>query len=224
MNTPCPECQTALTPSIMGHLCHGCGAVYSFEKMSSMKATSGPAIKSKKSSPEKKPASTSKSSPGSYLPKSATKKSGVKHHVKKFLVPEIAQLPKPVDESHLLANKTGGGKGTNNQTILATPSVSTVSEPEVPEPAQDLVDGNTADKTIASQVSATNTDSAPPTAAGSFDEYMAMIGEIDNKPSSSSVHQSISYAPVKKNIVPIIACVIVAIAGLALVVLLAFNI
>ena len=52
---------------------------------------------------------------------------------------------------------------------------------------------------------------------------MTMIGDIDDKPSPSSVHQKISYAPVKKNYVPIAASILVAVASLVLVVLLAFS-
>ncbi len=226
MNTPCPDCQTELTPSIMGHLCHGCGAVYSFEKMSSIKATSGSVASSKKSGTEKKAASivkpTSNNDSGG-TPKPTHKNSGVRHHLKKFLVPEITELPKPVDESHLLSNNTGlpSDNTPSAQAVVAAASVVAESKALDTESPQVATEAKPSTKVDSASAATTSTQ---PGAAGSFDEYMEMIGDIDDRPSSSSVHQSISYAPVKKNFVPIIACIIVAIAGLALVILLAFNI
>ena len=225
MNTPCPECQTALTPSIMGHLCHGCGAVYSFEKMSSMKATSGSTTAGEEFAPEKE--TTSKQKPttkddlaGQSEP--SRKKSGVKHHVKKFLVPEIAQLPKPIDENHLLSNNASvaNDNAPSAKAEVAVTSLAAESKALDPESTQEAAPA----KPIAEVDSKSTTDSsAEPTAAGSFDEYMTMIGDIDDKPSPSSVHQKISYAPVKKNYVPIAASILVAVASLVLVVLLAFS-
>ncbi len=225
MNTPCPECQTALTPSIMGHLCHGCGAVYSFEKMSSMKATSGSTTAGEEFAPEKETTTKQKPSTKDDLAgqtESSRKKPGVKHHVKKFLVPEIAQLPKPIDENHLLSNDTSvaNDNASSAKAAVAATSLAAESKASEPKSTQEAPPA----KPIAEVDSKSTTDSsAAPTAAGSFDEYMAMIGDIDNKPSPSSVHQKISYAPVKKNYVPIAASILVAVASLVLVVLLAFS-
>ena len=225
MNTPCPECQTALTPSIMGHLCHGCGAVYSFEKMSSMKATSGSTTAGEEFAPEKETTSKQKPSTKDDLAgqsEPSRKKSGVKHHVKKFLVPEIAQLPKPIDENHLLSNNASvaNDNAPSAKAAVAATSLAAESKALDPESTQEVAPA----KPIAEVDSKSTTDSStPPTAAGSFDEYMTMIGDIDDKPSPNSVHQKISYAPVKKNYVPIAASILVAVASLVLVVLLAFS-
>ncbi|MCX6805672.1 MAG: hypothetical protein NT114_03175 [Patescibacteria group bacterium] len=225
MNTPCPECQTALTPSIMGHLCHGCGAVYSFEKMSSMKASSGSTTAGEEFVPAKETTSKQKPSIADSLagePELSRKRSGVKHHVKKFLVPEIAQLPKPIDENHLLSNDAtvANDNASSAKAAVAATSLDAESKALGPQPTQEAAPA----KAIAEVDSKSATDpSTAPTAAGSFDEYMTMIGDIDDKPSSSSVHQKISYAPVKKNYVPIAASILVAVASLVLVVLLAFS-
>ena len=226
MNTPCPECQTALTPSIMGHLCHGCGAVYSFEKMSSMKATSGSTTAGEEFAPEKETTSKQKPSTKDDLAgqsEPSRKKSGVKHHVKKFLVPEIAQLPKPIDENHLLSNNASVANDNTSSAKAVVAATSLAAESKASEPKSTQEEAAPA-KPIAEVDSKSTTDSStPPTAAGSFDEYMTMIGDIDDKPSPSSVHQKISYAPVKKNYVPIAASILVAVASLVLVVLLAFS-
>ena len=225
MNTPCPECQTALTPSIMGHLCHGCGAVYSFEKMSSMKATSGSTTAGEEFAPEKETTSKQKPSTKDDLAgqsEPSRKKSGVKHNVKKFLVPEIAQLPKPIDENHLLSNNASvaNDNASSTKAVVAATSLAAESKALDSKSTQEAAPA----KPIAEVDSKSTTGSdAPPTAAGSFDEYMTMIGDIDDKPSPSSVHQKISYAPVKKNYVPIAASILVAVASLVLVVLLAFS-
>lgn len=225
MNTPCPECQTALTPSIMGHLCHGCGAVYSFEKMSSMKATSGSTTSSEEFALAKENTTKQKPSTKDDLAgqtESSRKKSGVKHHVKKFLVPEIAQLPKPIDENHLLSNDAGIANDNAPSAKAAVAATSLAAESKALDPKSTQEAAPAIPTAEVDSKSATESDAAP-TAAGSFDEYMTMIGDIDDKPSPNSVRQKISYAPVKKNYVPIAASILVAVASLVLVVLLAFS-
>ena len=193
--------------------------------MSSMKATSGSTTAGEEFAPEKE--TTSKQKPttkddlaGQSEP--SRKKSGVKHHVKKFLVPEIAQLPKPIDENHLLSNNASvaNDNASSAKSAVAATSLAAESKALDPKPTQEAPPA----KPIAEVDSKSTTESdAEPTAAGSFDEYMTMIGDIDDKPSPSSVHQKISYAPVKKNYVPIAASILVAVASLVLVVLLAFS-
>jgi len=101
MESLCPDCNTKLTPSIVGYLCHGCGSVHSFEKVATVQATSGKAPSQKNSSSSKTKVVNQKSS---HTAKSTQtqKTSGITHSVKKFILPEIAVLPKPIDESHLI--------------------------------------------------------------------------------------------------------------------------
>jgi hypothetical protein len=101
----CPECETEMTKSIVGYLCHGCGAVHGFEKVSTdTLESSGPG--SPKKVPASKTSSFARHQPQLHptdKPKKAQSK--ITHHVKKFVVPQIAELPKPVDEEHLLATE-----------------------------------------------------------------------------------------------------------------------
>ncbi|MBA3678845.1 hypothetical protein H0W80_01450 [Candidatus Saccharibacteria bacterium] len=101
MESLCPDCNTELTPSIVGYLCHGCGSVHSFEKVATARATSGKASPQKNLSSSKTKVVNQKSS---HTAKSTQtqKTSGITHSVKKFIMPEIAILPKPIDESHLI--------------------------------------------------------------------------------------------------------------------------
>lgn len=83
MDKYCPDCNTALTNSIVGYLCHECGGVHRFNKTSTLKT--GPKIHS----------SSSQLKPAKYHKHKAA--------VKSFIVPKITELPKNPDENHLIA-------------------------------------------------------------------------------------------------------------------------
>lgn len=114
----CPECQTELTKSIVGYLCHGCGSVYGFEKHSGDDAghsgNSTPTVV-KTDSSEPKTSSFARHQPhihDSVAPQ--PKPSKIKHHVKKFVVPQFSdELPKPTDEEHMLP------AGSDNDSAIA---------------------------------------------------------------------------------------------------------
>jgi hypothetical protein len=105
----CPECQTELTKSIVGYLCHGCGSVFGFEKTSgdSPISTSSSSASSGANNSTKAPPKTSSFARHQSDMHQAPKQQGkVTHHIKKFVVPKLAtesELPKPVNEDHLLS-------------------------------------------------------------------------------------------------------------------------
>jgi len=239
MNYECPDCQAELTPSIMGHLCHGCGALHSFEKISSVKPRSASATKKIKSTGTKSPVKVSSqltrqpsenlnaAKPTGEIPNPKPKKTKIRHKVKKFVVPEITLLPKPVDESHLINSSSTKDitKSTSPQmTNKSSTDLETVPKKNNTSGRAENIDQSESKNTKNTTDVAARQDSAVAvSAAGSFDEYMSLLGEIDEKPSSSNVHQNISYAPVRKNYLPIAAGILVTIAGLALVVALVYS-
>lgn len=89
----CPECNTELTRSIVGYLCHGCGSVYGFEKVASMPISSSAPSKHKKSV-HSRHSKFAVVQPDMHPEKiEATKKPGkIRHKVKKFVVPQIAEI------------------------------------------------------------------------------------------------------------------------------------
>jgi len=94
MNHPCPDCNSDLTPSIVGYLCSDCGAVHSFQKISD-NVHSGKNTATIASSTKSKLNQNSSQAP----------KKGIRHKLKNFVVPRIAELPKPIDESHLIGTR-----------------------------------------------------------------------------------------------------------------------
>lgn len=113
MNALCPDCNTELTPSIMGYLCHGCGAVHRFAKVGTVQ----PGINQFSSN------STRTNQNSSQPPKkenSAKSPSKLTHTVKKFVVPNIAELPKPVDENHLLSDHYDDAPVAQTNSLLGT--------------------------------------------------------------------------------------------------------
>lgn len=103
----CPECNTELTRSIVGYLCHGCGSVYGFEKVASMPISSSAAPKHKKSV-HSKHSKFAVVQPDMH-PQKPEQPSKIRHKVKKFVVPQIAEiknlektaeLPAPPVEEH----------------------------------------------------------------------------------------------------------------------------
>ena len=90
MEALCPDCNTELTPSIVGYLCHGCGSVHSFNKVSSSVKT-GQNNQSHKVS--LKEDLNQKSSRSVFANKDLPKPEKVKfrHKIKKAFVPEISK-------------------------------------------------------------------------------------------------------------------------------------
>lgn len=99
MKDKCPDCKSELTPSIVGYLCHNCGAVHNFDKISSATQSVNPSGTDSEST-----ISNSKTAhpQQNIMPSAHLAKPRLKHKLKAFVVPEINKLPKPVDESHLL--------------------------------------------------------------------------------------------------------------------------
>lgn len=101
MKDRCPDCQSELTPSIVGYLCHNCGAVHSFEKISS--AIPSDALRESSPDTDSTASNPKATQPQqNIMPSDHLAKPRLKHKIKAFVVPEINKLPKPVDESHLL--------------------------------------------------------------------------------------------------------------------------
>ncbi len=91
MNTQyCPECETELTRSIVGYLCHGCGSVYGFEKVPSMPISSSAPAKHTKSV-HTKHSKFAVNQPDMH-PSKQVKPSKIRHHIKKFVVPQVAEI------------------------------------------------------------------------------------------------------------------------------------
>ena len=96
----CPECNTELTKSIVGYLCHGCGNVHGFEKVSSAAFEHSSGVPA---NPAPTPATSSFAREQDHMHAPKANPNKLAHKVKKVVVPEIAELPKPVDEEHLLS-------------------------------------------------------------------------------------------------------------------------
>ncbi len=89
----CPECNTELTRSIVGYLCHGCGSVYGFEKVASMPiASSAPAKHTKSVHPTHSKFAPDQPDMHAHKADEHKSHSKIRHKVKKFVVPQIAEI------------------------------------------------------------------------------------------------------------------------------------
>lgn len=111
----CPECNTELTRSIVGFLCHGCGQMQGFEKIRSHEVhSSSHSVSGSTASTPSKPVTSKFAAHQPDMHESTqTPTKGVKHQVKKFVVPKFSheltpenELPAAeADEKHLLPAK-----------------------------------------------------------------------------------------------------------------------
>lgn len=126
MDYYCPDCNSPLTHSIVGYLCHSCGNVHSHEKAASGQISSGPRpIAIHTSSPvSQKPTQLPQKPTVSDRPKSSAKPKFA-HKVKHFVVPKITELPKPTDENHQIAAPLA--KPINNEYIATPPLAAAVA-------------------------------------------------------------------------------------------------
>lgn len=90
MEAHCPDCNTELTPSIVGYLCHGCGNVHTFNKVSELIRTGSLNTKNN-SSASKTSSQKSSHSVFSNAPISKPQKTKFRHKLKKAFVPEITK-------------------------------------------------------------------------------------------------------------------------------------
>jgi len=87
MEVLCPDCDSKLTPSIVGYLCHDCGNVHSFEKIASARSHNiGGSIK-------KSASTTQLNQKSSHLIEIVHRpaKKRFRHKIKDFVVPKIAE-------------------------------------------------------------------------------------------------------------------------------------
>lgn len=113
MNALCPDCNTELTPSIMGYLCHGCGAVHRFAKVGAAQPITNQFSSN----------STQTNQKSSQLPKNegpAKTPGKLTHAVRQFVVPNITELPKPTDENHLLNDHYDDAQVAPSNNLLST--------------------------------------------------------------------------------------------------------
>lgn len=125
MKNICPECATELTPSIVGYMCHNCGSVVSFDDAKKIKigAANNKDLKTiQKSAPKDQMNQNSSQLQKNVMPKSPPKPKGLKHSLKRLVVPEISDFPKPIDESHLLEAYYPPNDKKITQTPLGEPS------------------------------------------------------------------------------------------------------
>lgn len=195
MNPSCPDCNTELTPSIVGYLCHDCGSVHSFEKISSTRPSSGntpakPIVK--KSSSNQKSRQNEKNVISTKSPSKATH---IKNKVKNFVMPVITGLPKPIDESHLI-NDHYPSNTTATQAPLGAPTAIT-APPLAAAVQQNEIASEQQNK--------------------SFAQYMRQQ-DIEN----GQLNSSVSSLP-QKNYIPIIIAIVVITAGVSLVLAIAYQ-
>lgn len=82
MEALCPDCNNELTPSIVGYLCHNCGSMHQFDKVSK-KLTSSKAAKSE-------PTETSNRSNQKSSQHVASRKNNSSSKLRDFIVPRIS--------------------------------------------------------------------------------------------------------------------------------------
>lgn len=197
MNPSCPDCNTELTPSIVGYLCHDCGTTHSFEKMANVKQSSGkqPAkpIAQKKPSNQK----SSQNSNKSATRQPPTKVAHIKNKVKNFILPVVAELPKPIDESHLINDHYPSDTSATQvplgapTTIAAPPLAAAIQQNEIASEQQNE----------------------------SFAQYMHQQDIESGQLATSTTLSSSS----RKNVAPIIVAILVITAGITLVLALAYR-
>ncbi len=127
MKDLCPDCHAELTPSIVGYMCHNCGAVHQIDKIANASPSSKLAKKSTSSEEDYKrqfDITPRKNLMSSNAPSTLK----FKHKLHSFVVPKISELPKPIDESHLLEASYPPGDDEISQLPLGQPSE------ETPEP------------------------------------------------------------------------------------------
>lgn len=90
MEVLCPDCNTPLTPSIVGYLCHGCGNVHSFEKISDA-TKSGNLVSTQINRNNSKTNQNSSHFSRKSNVASKTSKHSFSHKLKKAFVPEITE-------------------------------------------------------------------------------------------------------------------------------------
>jgi len=197
MHHACPDCNTELTPSIVGYLCDGCGSVHSFEKLASTQLTSG---KRPAKPIAKTPQSNQKSSQSVKLAgnsKSPTRIAHIKKKVKSFVLPVISELPKPIDDSHLL-NDHYPADTSIPQTPLG--ALTAATPPLAAAVQQNEIASEQKNESFAQYMHQQDIESG-------------QTSTIEAKHSSSS----------KTNMVPIIVAIAVMTAGIALILALAYN-
>ncbi len=133
MKDLCPDCNSELTPSIVGYMCHNCGAVHQIDKIANASPSSKLAKKSTFSE-ESKNRQFDMIPHKNLMSNNSAGTSKFKHKIHGFVVPKISELPKPIDESHLLEASYPPGDDEISQLPLGQPSEET---PE-PLPKKDL--------------------------------------------------------------------------------------
>lgn len=153
----CPECETELTKSIVGYLCHGCGSMHGFENMSS---TAFPTAGNSVAINDPIESSFAPEQASIHDDKTASvKQSSIRHHVNKLLVPKISELQKPIAEDHLLSAHITDDNAIKTDEILAyePPSASEKMKEEFStDTASHALDDSQTDSTTTSKTSRSN--------------------------------------------------------------------
>jgi len=86
MEALCPDCNDELTPSIVGYLCHNCGSVHQFDKVSKQSTSH----KTNKHDATETSTKMSQKSSQKVSEPSVTKEYKSQSRLKRFLVPRIS--------------------------------------------------------------------------------------------------------------------------------------